>query len=193
MSETSASLLQRVRVRSDDEAWRTMEAVYAPLVRGWLRRTVLLDVNDADDVVQDVMAVVIRRIGEFERQRTGSFRAWLKLIAVNCLRQWLRQRKHAGAGDSRTGELLNELEDPTSQLSAVWDREHDEHVMKQILLSLRTEFTETTWRAFELTALEGRISEDAAKVLGVSVNAVFIAKSRVLARMKQEAAGLIDE
>jgi RNA polymerase sigma-70 factor (ECF subfamily) len=98
MAETSASLLQRVRDGSDQEAWRKLESIYSPLIRGWLRRDVLLDSNNTDDIVQDVMAVLVRRIEEFDRQRSGSFRAWLKSITVNCLRQSLRKQRRPGQG-----------------------------------------------------------------------------------------------
>lgn len=192
MSETSVSLLQRLQGTSDEESWQRLEAIYSPLIRGWLHRDAKLDVNDADDVVQDVMLVVIRRINGFNRQRTGSFRTWLKSITVNCLRKFYKKRRQATSGGSDLAELLNQLEDPGSLFSGIWDREHDEHVMKQILNALRTEFTENTWRAFTLTALEGRSPDDAAGLLGISVNAVFVARSRVMSRLKQEAAGLID-
>ena len=194
MSETSASLLDRVRRSPDDDSWQRLVAIYSPLIHGWLRREVKLDANDADDVVQEVLAVVLRRVSEFERQRTGSFRAWLKLITVNCLRQSLRQQRHraVGSGDSQVLEVLNTLEDPHSQISSLWDREHDEFVMKQLLQMIRSQFAANTWRAFERVALEGAPSEDVAAELGITVNAVFIAKSRVMARLRQEADGLID-
>ncbi len=194
MSETSASLLDRVRRSPDDDSWQRLVAIYSPLIHGWLRREVKLDAHDADDVVQEVLAVVLRRIPEFERQRTGSFRAWLKAITVNCLRQSIRQRQNraVSSGDSQVAELLNALEDPHSQISSLWDREHDEFVMKQLLQMLRSQFAANTWRAFERVALEGVASEHVAAELGITVNAVFIAKSRVMARLRQEADGLID-
>ncbi len=195
MAETSASLLQRVRGSGDPEAWSKLESIYSPLIRGWLRRDAMLDSNDADDIVQDVMAIVVRRIEEFDRQRSGSFRAWLKSITINCLRQSLRKQRRPGqgAGDSGIADLLNNLEDPASQLSVLWNREHDEHVMRLILQTLQHEFTETTWKAFEMTALEGRSAQETAASLSISSNAVFIAKSRVMARLRAEADGLIDE
>lgn len=194
MSETSASLLDRVRRSPDDDAWQRLVAIYSPLIQGWLRREVKLDANDADDVVQEVLAVVLRRIPEFERQRTGSFRAWLKLITVNCLRRSLRQKHQQalGSGDSQVLEMLNALEDPHSQISSLWDRDHDEFVMKQLLQMIRNQFAANTWQAFERVALEGVASEQVAAELGITVNAVFIAKSRVMARLRQEADGLID-
>ncbi len=194
MSDTSASLLDRVRRHPDDAAWQRLVSIYTPLIRAWLRRDVRLDDHDADDITQEVLTVVMRRIQEFERQRTGSFRAWLKAITINCLRRSLRnQHKRAvGSGDSQVFDMLQQLEDPTSQLSSLWDREHDEHVMRQLLQQLKSQFAPNTWKAFELVALTGVSANEVAEQLGISVNAVFIAKSRVMARLRQEAEGLID-
>ena len=128
MTETSASLLDRVRRQSDSQAWPRLLAVYTPLIRGWLRRDVRLKEQDTDDAVQEVLSVVARRVSEFDRQRTGSFRAWLKSITVNCVRQMLRrnQPRAAGTGDTDVLEMLHQLEDPEGPLSLQWDREHDE-------------------------------------------------------------------
>jgi RNA polymerase sigma-70 factor (ECF subfamily) len=193
MPDTSLSLLDRAR-RNDEVAWRRLRAMYVPLIQGWLRRECQLQVHDADDLVQDVIVVVVRRLPEFDRQRVGSFRAWLRTVTVNCLRQSLRTRHRGGAGtgDSRVADLLDALEAQGSPQSELWDREHDEHVMRQILNSLKHEFTENTWQAFSLMSLDGLSAADAAARLGITPNAVFIARSRVLARMREEAAGLID-
>lgn len=194
MTDTSASLLDRVRRNPRDEAWERLVAIYSPLIRTWLRREVQVDAHDADDIAQEVLAVVLRRIPEFERQRTGSFRAWLKAITINCLRRSFRDQRQraAGTGDSQVQDLLNQLEDPQSQISSLWDREHDEFVMKQLLQMIRPQFAPKTWQAFERVALEGVSPADVAAELGMTVNAVFIARSRVMARLRQEADGLID-
>ena len=194
MSETSASLLDRIRRQNDDAGWQRLVTLYLPLIHGWMRRDICLDENDADDIAQEVLAVVVRRIGEFERQRTGSFRAWLKAITINCLRQTLRHRQnHAvGSGDSRVLQLLQELEDPDGQISSLWNREHDEFVMRPLLQSIKDEFAMSTWQAFERFAVQGRPANAVAAELGMTANAVFIAKSRVMTRLRQEAEGLID-
>lgn len=192
MTETSASLLDRVRVQSDSEAWRLLVTVYSPLIRGWMRRDLRLKDHDADDIVQEVLAVVAKRIAEFDRQRTGSFRAWLKSITVNCLRSFARKHQQAATGDSQILELLHQIEDPAAELSRQWDREHDECVMKQLLDDVKRHFTETTWRAFERAALENAPADVVATELGITPNAVFIARSRVMTRLRQEAAGLVE-
>jgi RNA polymerase sigma-70 factor (ECF subfamily) len=194
MSETSASLLDRLRLRPDEEGWQRLVALYTPLVRGWLRRHGLPP-QEADDVVQEVLAVVVRRLPDFRRRpRTGAFRRWLRTITVNCLRDFWRahRARPAAAGGSDFGKLLDELADPASGLSREWDREHDRHVTQRLLEMIRPHFEERTWRAFTRVALEGASPDAVAAELGLTVNAVFIAKSRVLARLRQEGAGLID-
>lgn len=169
--------------------------MYTPLIRGWLKRQ-SAEGADHEDLVQEVLTVVVRRLPEFQHnQRVGAFRAWLRTITVHCLRDAWRAQKFRprATGDSDFQGFLQQLEDPHSELADVWNREHDQHVVGRILRELRGSFEERTWRAFERFALEGAAAADVAQELGLSTNAVFIAKSRVLGRLRQEAAGLIDE
>jgi len=194
MPVTSASLLERVRASSDADSWQRLVAIYDPLVRGWLRRHVLAE-DDVDDVTQEVMSVVVRRLAEFQHNgRIGAFRTWLKTITANCLRDHWRRGKNLprAAGESGFEGILSQLADPGSELSRIWDLDHDRHVARQLLHVLRGEFEPRTWNAFQRTALEGASASDVAAELGLSTNAVFIARSRVLARLRQEAAELID-
>jgi RNA polymerase sigma-70 factor (ECF subfamily) len=89
-------------------------------------------------------------------------------------------------------ERLAELEDPASAMSRMWDREHDQHVLRQLLAKVRPHFAPETWQAFQQVALEGVPADEVAKDLGMSLNAVFIAKSRVLNRLRHESAGLVE-
>lgn len=193
-AETSVSLLDRVRVRGDEASWQTLIEIYTPLIRGWLRQHAGLEA-DAEDVIQDVLAVVVRRIPEFHREpRTGAFRAWLRTITINCFRDaWKKRRRVKPAADSRVEELLQQLADPASGLSRIWDEEHDRHVTQRLLQIIRGEFTEKTWLAFQRFALAEEPAETVANDLGMTVNAVFIAKSRVLTALRREGAGLLDE
>ena len=192
-AETSISLLERVRERGDEGSWRTLVEIYTPLIRGWLQRHAGLD-GDSEDVIQEVLVVVVRRIPEFHREpRVGAFRAWLRAITVNCLRDaWKARRRVKPAADSRIDELLQQLADPDSGLSRVWDEEHDRHVTQRLLQIIRGEFSEKTWLAFQRFALTDEPAETVAAELGMTVNAVFIAKSRVLTKLREEGRGLID-
>jgi len=100
-----------------------------------------------------------------------------------------RSRPDVGAADPEP--ILQQLEDPHSELSRRWDREHDQHVARQALDLIEQEFQATTWRAFRLLVLEDGRPEAVAAEVGLSVNAVFIAKSRVLRRLREEIAGFV--
>ncbi len=194
MSLTSASLLERLQQRPDQEAWRRLVELYTPLIHGWLRRHADLQANDADDLTQEVLSSLVRRLPRFRHnQRPGAFRAWLRTVTVNCLRDFWRRRRGrpwaAAGGDP--ARLLAELEDSASGMSRVWDEEHDRHVAGALLERVRGEFTPSTWEAFRQLALEGRSAAEVGAALGLTPNAVLIAKSRVLRRLREEGRGLI--
>ncbi len=195
MRDTSQSLLERLRKEPDAPDWRRFTELYEPLIRGWLRRRNILE-QDADDVVQNILTVVVRRVGQFQHNgRVGAFRTWLRSIAVNCLRDHWRANRYrpAGVGGSDIQELIAQLEDPASELSQLWDQEHDRHVMRTLLESLRDEFEPRTWAAFQRFVLDDQPAAEVAKELKMTANAVFIAKSRVLTRLRQEAMGILDD
>jgi RNA polymerase sigma-70 factor (ECF subfamily) len=192
--DTSASLLDSLRDVSDAAAWNRLVDLYSPLIRGWLRRHGAA-LGDVDDVVQEVLTVVVRRFPEFRRQpRTGSFRAWLRTITANCLRDhWRRSNKQpAAVGGSDFGEIINQLTDSHSGISKQWDREHDEHVTRYLLERIRPDFSPQTWRAFQRFAMDGLSADQVAAELGMTANAVFIAKSRVMSSLRKQGQGLID-
>jgi RNA polymerase sigma-70 factor (ECF subfamily) len=194
MSETSNSLLERLRQGPNETAWRRMVDLYTPLIRGWLRRYALAD-SDCDDLMQDVLAVVVRRLPDFQRRpQVGSFRRWLRNITVNCLRDfWRSQRfKPRALGNTDFGSVLAELEDPQSALSKRWDAEHDQHVTACLLEKIRPRFEAKTWQAFRRVAIDGSPVDQVAAELGLSANAVFIAKSRVVHMLRKEGQGLLD-
>jgi RNA polymerase sigma-70 factor (ECF subfamily) len=194
MSDTSASLLQRLREQPDGDAWRRLVHLYTPLLKGWLGRYGL-QASDVDDLTQEVLAVVVRELPRFEHnRRAGAFRRWLRTILVHRLRGFWRSRQSrpAATGDSDLARALEQLEDPESGPSKLWDQEHDRHVMARLLEQVEPEVTPATWQAFRRVVLEGQDEEAVARELGLSVNAVFIAKSRVLARLRREARDLID-
>jgi len=195
MDKTSVSLLDRARGANDAAAWDRLVSLYTPLIRAWLRRQAA-PASDDQDLVQEVMTVVVRRLAEFEHNgRPGAFRTWLRSITVNCLRDFWRAKRlrPITRGGSDFQGWLDQLADSESALSKLWDRDHDVHVMKRIMEHLEPDFAPNTWRAFRRVAIEGASPDEVAGELGMSVNAVFIAKSRVLARLRQETAGLIDE
>jgi RNA polymerase sigma-70 factor (ECF subfamily) len=191
---TSLSLLQRLKADPQAAAWQKLVEIYTPLIQNWLRRHQVREA-DSDDISQEVLAVVIRRLPEFEHnRREGAFRNWLRTITVNCLRDFWRSRKNrpTATGDSDFQEMLGQLEDPASGLTKIWNDDHDRHVTRKLLEMLRPEFEPATWQAFQRFALDGLSAAEVARELGVTSNVVFIAKSRVLARLRQEAEGLLE-
>jgi RNA polymerase sigma-70 factor, ECF subfamily len=185
---TSVGFLRSLKNQSD-AAWARLNDIYQPLVRKWLRSHGVRP-TDADDVAQEVMLVVCRRLQDFQRQRTGSFRCWLRSITVNCLRDFRRKVSRQVAGEG-VRELLLSLEDPNSSLSRLWDVEHDMHVLRYLMAELKDRFKKQTWLAFQGTAIAGRQPADVATELGMTENAVCIAKSRVSARIREAARGLL--
>jgi RNA polymerase sigma-70 factor (ECF subfamily) len=194
MDETSTSLLDRLREQPDDLSWQRLADLYSPLIRGWLRRYGLVG-QDADDQVQEVLLIVFRKLPDFHREpHIGAFRRWLRNITVNCLRNFWRARqgRPAATGDSNFLELLDKLEDPSSELSRLWDQEHDRYITQRLLELIKPNFEATSWQAFQRVALEGAAPDAVAQELGITVNAVFIAKSRVMTRLRKEGEGLLD-
>jgi len=193
MAETPVSLLDRLREQPDRDTWRRWFDLYRPLLQHWLG-PYRLQPSDADDVAQEVLVTVVAKLPEFRHEgRTGSFRCWLRGVMVNRLREFFRDRRlHAATDAVDRDKLLDEMVDPDSQLSRLWDREHDEWVLRRLMELIRPEFEPTTWEAFRGLVVEGRADDDVAASLGLSVNAVRVAKSRVLRRLREEAAGLVD-
>jgi len=194
MADTPVSLLERLRLRPDADSWQRLVALYTPLIQDWLRRQGLRHA-DVDDLSQDVLGVLVRELPRFEHDgRPGAFRRWLRTVTVNRLRTFWRGRgrRPVAPGGSDFGQVLDQLEDPASGLSALWEREHDRHVLRRLLELLEPEFEPATWRAFRLLVLEGRSTAAVAAELGLSANAVRIAKSRVLSRLRRESSGLVD-
>jgi RNA polymerase sigma-70 factor (ECF subfamily) len=146
-------------------------------------------------VVQDVLTTLVRELPHFvPNRRPGAFRSWLKAMTVHRLRaSWQANRAGTrGAGGDALLEQFRQLEDPTSPLSRAWDDEHDRHVASALLVAIRLEFSAATWLAFERTSREGRPVAEVAAELGMTPNAVMIAKSRVLKRLRERAGGLLD-
>jgi RNA polymerase sigma-70 factor (ECF subfamily) len=194
MSPTSATFLERLRDRADAEAWQRLVDLYSPLLTGWLRRHTLQDA-DVDDLVQEVLLTVAREAPQFQHSgRPGAFRHWLRTILANRLREFWRARRlrPAATGDCDFAGILDQLEDPNSGISRLWDQEHDQHIVRRLLAMMEPQFAPSTWQAFRRVVLEGARPDAVAAELGLTLNAVFIAKSRVLQRLRAESRGLLD-
>ncbi len=194
MLETSLSLLDRLRQSPEDEDWSRLIEAYSPLLRAWLMRAEV-QAADADDLVQEVLLVVHRELPKFEHnQRRGAFRKWLRQIVVHRLRNFWRSRGRliAAGNDSQLEEQLKQLEDDGSQLSQRWDREHNLAVARKLLELIESRFTESTRLVFRRLVVEGADADTVASETGLSLNAIFTAKSRVLRELRRLGQGLLD-
>lgn len=194
MHETSLSLLNRLRRSPESESWKRLVELYAPLIKIWMRKYEVQE-SDAEDIVQEVLLAVSKDLAKFEHKgQPGAFRAWLKGILVNRLRNFwrARDRRREVRGGSEIDQRLAELENPSSELSRLWDDEHDRYVLRQLLKLAQPHFAPNTWTAFYRVALNGESPRDVATDMRISLNAVVTAKSRVLRRLRQEAEGLVD-
>jgi RNA polymerase sigma-70 factor (ECF subfamily) len=191
---TRPSLLLRIRDARDREAWGQFVEVYAPLVYDMARRRGLQDA-DAADLTQDVLCSVAGAIGRLDYDpRRGSFRSWLFTVTRNTVSTFFeaQRRLTRGSGDSAVQGWLANQPDPADE-SAAWDREYERRLLDVAAEQVRLEFENPTWQAFWRTAVEGQPATEAAEGLEMSVGAVYIARSRVLSRIKEKVAQLRDE
>jgi RNA polymerase sigma-70 factor (ECF subfamily) len=193
MSETRSSLLFRAQT-GEENAWKDLTDLYRPLIVSWLNRQGV-PAGDLDDLSQEVLLSVVKHLPTFQHSgRRGAFRAWLRTIVCSRTTDYWRA---LGAGTPASGGsvaavALQQITDPNSELNRQWDEEHDRYVLGCLLDMVEEEFEPTTLQAFRRLALDGVSGAEAARELGLSVAAVYVAKSRVLQRIRQEAEGLID-
>jgi RNA polymerase sigma-70 factor (ECF subfamily) len=194
MDNTQMSLLLRAQ-DGEEGAWRRVVDLYQPLIRSWLIHQGGVRDQEAEDLTQDVLAAIVKNLKRFEHNgRPGAFRSWLRTITVNRAREFWRAGKcrDQGTGGDAFLDWVNQLEEPDSPLTRLWDEEHDRHVLARLLALLDEEFEPSTVTAFRRTTFDGAAPRDVATEMGMSVAAVYGAKARVLQRLRQEAAGLID-
>jgi RNA polymerase sigma-70 factor (ECF subfamily) len=193
MNETRQSLLLRART-GEENAWKDLTDLYRPLILGWLNRQGV-PARDLEDLSQDVLLSVVKHLPTFEHSgRRGAFRSWLRTIVCSRTTDYWRaiDAATAASGGSGATAALQQLADPDSDLNRQWDEEHDRYVLACLLDLVEAEFEPATLRAFRRLALDDASGEKVAQELGLSVAAVYAAKSRVLQRIRQEAEGLID-
>ncbi len=183
---TRQSLLLRLRDHQDNEAWAQFVEVYAPLIYYYARQHGLQDA-DAADLTQACLcrfAVSVRSL-EYDPQR-GSFRGWLFTLVRNKLRDFLDRPRSVpqGSGDSRVQQLLENQAAPERDELAEWEREWRRHLFAWAAEQVRPRVQETSWQAFWKTAVENRSGHEVAAELGLTVAAVYLAKSRIMARLR---------
>jgi RNA polymerase sigma-70 factor, ECF subfamily len=192
VNPTSRSLLDRLKVaRPAASDWSRLQGIYLPLIQRWLGRVPGLG-DESADLAQEVLIVVFREVRRFDRRREGSFRAWLRQVTVNKIRSYRRKRhRRPAVGRDPADGFLERLSDPNDDLAREWDRDHDKHVVEKRLAVVQPDFTPTTWEAFRQFGVDGVPAGRVAEELGITENAVILAKSRVLKRLREEAGDLL--
>ena len=189
MSESPAtrcSLLVRLRDVSDARAWAEFVDVYAPLVYRLARRQGLQDA-DAADLTPDVLRVAVDALPRFTYdRRRGSFRGWLLTVARHRLLRLFesRRRQPQGSGDPEAVKLLESQ--PAPDEAAAWERDYRKRLFECAAERVRGHFRPNTWDAFWRTGVEGEDVRSVAESLGMSVGAVYIARNRVLTRIRRQ-------
>jgi RNA polymerase sigma-70 factor, ECF subfamily len=177
--QTSLSLLAQVKAK-ENEAWERLYTLYEPLIRHWILRDPVARL-EAEDLVQEVMLSVQTNVMLFEHRREGSFRKWLRVITSNRVRQYLRKRRPEQASES----LFETFAQPGNSLEEEWNAEYDRHVVRKLLEMVRPEFGEQTWKIFELTEFQGVPPAVAARRLQLTPGTVYMARNRILSRLRE--------
>lgn len=181
---TSSGLLARLLIR-DNETWRRFAQLYTPLIYGWCRRRGLQP-DDAADTVQEVFRAVDRAVRTFERREGGTFRGWLWTITLNKLRNHYNRRARQPEAVGGSDALAKLAEIPFDDSAEPDEASGAAVLVRQTLHLIQGEFEPRTWQAFWRTAIEEQAVGDVANSLGISANAVYIARSRVLRRLREE-------
>jgi RNA polymerase sigma-70 factor (ECF subfamily) len=186
---TRATLLVRLRDAGDEDAWRQFLELYGPVVYRLYRHRGLQDA-DAADLTQEVLRAVAAGAGQLDYDpERGTFRGWLYGVVRNKLRDFLsrRCRQPQATGDAATLGILQAIPAADDE-SDQWEREYQRRLFAVAADKVRTVVDDATWQAFWRTAVDGQPARDVAEALRMSVGAVYVAKSRVVARMKQQVA-----
>jgi RNA polymerase sigma-70 factor (ECF subfamily) len=186
--KTPVTLLERLRRPGEQEAWRRFAALYTPLIYYWARRAGLQQ-SDAADLAQDVFLHLLEKLPHFSYDPSRRFRAWLHTVTLNRLRDRARRRGERTIAFGEEGLDQVVVDEGTDALN---EREYQSFLIKRALEVMRTDFQETTWKACWLHAVEGRPAAKVAAELGLTEGAVYAARFRVLARLREELRGLME-
>ena len=190
----SVSLLQQAQADSESAACADFLNLHTEVVDRWLCRRGLSS-QDVHNIRQEVQTVMIRELPRLRHNgRTAAFRDWLRAVTANRMRRHWREKMKRQSGPTRVqlAEMADQLEDPASALTQIWQAEYDRQVQQHLLNLVAAEFKPNTLTAFRRIVLQGESSELVADDLGMTINAVRIAQSRVLRSLRRVGQGLVD-
>jgi RNA polymerase sigma-70 factor (ECF subfamily) len=188
MNTTSITLLERLRRPAAQHDWLRFVQLYTPLLYFWACRLGLQEA-DAADLVQEVLTTVVQKLPEFAYDRDRSFRGWLRTVMINKRRE-MRRRDRLPLGPPDPVHLDSIADpDPAETLA---EAEYRQMLVRRALEIMEAEFEPSTWKACWECVVAGRKPAEVARALGITTNAVYLAKSRVLRRLHQELDGMLD-
>ncbi len=182
---TQTSLLIRLRTSEDSDAWFRFVRIYTPLIQHWVKQ-LGVEANQADDLIQDIFVVLLGQVSMLANRPPDSFRAWLRTITLNKCRDWFRHQNRK-SNPKLLERIESAIEDPNSLLL---EKEYQTFVAQSALQLMRDTFSETTWRACWEHVAQGKSAKAVAEELGITENAVYLARGRVLKRLRSELEGL---
>jgi RNA polymerase sigma-70 factor (ECF subfamily) len=188
MHTTPVSLLERLRLPDQPEAWNQFVELYTPLLYRWARK-MRLATQEAADLVQDVLTVLVQKLPEFRHDRQHSFRGWLHTVTLNKYRETLRRRVVAPVQGNSAA--LSDLAVP-DDAAAFSEEEYRRYLVGQALKVMRAEFQPATWQSCWEYVVAGRPAAEVAAEFGLTANAVRLAKVRVLRLLRRRLEGLLD-
>jgi RNA polymerase sigma-70 factor (ECF subfamily) len=186
MDSTPVSLIRRVQEPCDDPSWERFVRLFTPLIVEWAKRFGLQD-SDADDLTQDVFCILVRRLPTLEYDPTQSFRAWLWTVTYHAWQRKQRRQPLELLSNAQLDALQPADEPPPYSVV-----EYRQYLVGRATQIMQADFNAPTWQAFWEVVVNRRPGAEVAKQLGLSVNAVYLARCRVLRRLREELAGLMD-
>ena len=182
MELTPPSLLDQIRTSPSKEAWQRLVSLYAPLLHHWAMRAGC-GRDDADDLVQEVFLVLVHKLPDFEYDPRRTFRGWLRTVTINKWREKQRQKAPRAMtwGDDPTFDPAEDF----------WEKDYRTFLVRRALDLMKTDFPDT-WQACSEIIMEGRKVAEVAAERGMTANALYQAKFRILTRLRQELANMVD-
>ena len=190
MNTTSESLLLRLNDHSKltrGDAWANFTKLYTPLIFYWARKMGLRS-SDAADLVQEVMAIVLQKIGDFHYDSSRSFRGWLRTVTLNQYRQQLRKKK-LNTVDTSTSFLATHPD--LNQAEQTWDQDYARSLLRNAMKLAQPDFSPQTWAALEILMKSGRSVTSVAAETEMRPSTLYSAKARLTRRLKEQLEGLL--